>query len=791
MKRQTPFLVVKPWSRILPLLAILIALAASSQAADTGSFGELIDIDGLMFQHDGVAYQVSSYDRSGGNNDGDIKKNMQPRKEGDGYVVFDEKGPGCIYRIWSASARGWIRFYFDGETEPRISLDNFGELFSGKYVPFVKPVSTAFLGGAVSYVPIPFAKSCKIVMELPQQMAYLQITWRTFTNSEGVRTFTRELPPEEQKKLDAVVAAWSKPGDPPAPFGPKCETVTKTISSGPGSVVLADLANAGIVRAVKLKLESPDPLFMRKVVLKMTTDGQDTPDVWSPVGDFFATGFGGIETRSLLVGVKDGEMYSYFPMPFEKGMKIELINESGSPVTGSAEVICEPVKSLPKGTLKFHAWWRRQDPVIIGQPFPILEATGQGHWCGLSLYMYDLGGLGFLEGDEQLEIDGLDKSHYHGTGTEDYFNCGWYFGTSGCQPLYGCTIRAEAPSFVHAYRVHMADLVPFTKDANIVMEHGPENDRSGDYSAVTYWYASPGTTNDFTTAPAFDRLPTPVKVLKAIEAEGCLDGADGKAERIDEVKIPVRLSGAEAMRLTCSGTNGSLTFRLNVLDDSGYDILGWFLASPTGVKAEALVDGKPSGIVFDTRSDQPEIQEVRIARLDRLQPGEHTLMFVVRGATNEGGNTLTADCFKLVHKNVFEGEDMKVLDKTPPRLLPQKLRFEGQHWSDDMQVWFLPGGPKEYFTLELPIEKAGKYRMGVYMTKAGDYGIVQFELDGKVIGEPFDGYGKGIARTPKIDLGEMELAAGSHSFKVEVTGKNPESHGHIVGLDCITLEPVE
>ena len=49
-------------------------------------------LDRLMFPHDGVAYQVSSYDRTGGNDDGDIRKNMNPRQEGDGYVVFEEKG---------------------------------------------------------------------------------------------------------------------------------------------------------------------------------------------------------------------------------------------------------------------------------------------------------------------------------------------------------------------------------------------------------------------------------------------------------------------------------------------------------------------------------------------------------------------------------------------------------------------------------------------------------------------------------------------------------------------------
>ena len=40
-------------------------------------------------------------------------------------------------------------------------------------------------------------------------------------------------------------------------------------------------------------------------------------------------------------------------------------------------------------------------------------------------------------------------------------------------------------------------------------------------------------------------------------------------------------------------------------EDSGYDILGWFVAGPEGSKAEAHVDGKPSGIVFDTSRPSP------------------------------------------------------------------------------------------------------------------------------------------------------------------------------------------
>src|SRR5690242_8060455 len=64
---------------------------------------------------------VTSYDRSGGNDDGFSGKYSFVRKEGDNLVLADLKGPGCIYRIHTPSPTDDpLEFYFDGETTPRI-----------------------------------------------------------------------------------------------------------------------------------------------------------------------------------------------------------------------------------------------------------------------------------------------------------------------------------------------------------------------------------------------------------------------------------------------------------------------------------------------------------------------------------------------------------------------------------------------------------------------------------------------------------------------------------------------
>src|SRR5580704_1421186 len=60
--------------------------------------------------------QDSSYDRSGGNGDA----NNFLRREGNKAILSDIRGPGCIYRFWSANAAGHLSIYFDGEATPRI-----------------------------------------------------------------------------------------------------------------------------------------------------------------------------------------------------------------------------------------------------------------------------------------------------------------------------------------------------------------------------------------------------------------------------------------------------------------------------------------------------------------------------------------------------------------------------------------------------------------------------------------------------------------------------------------------
>jgi len=107
--------------------------------------------------------QISSYDTTGGNNDGFSGLYSYIRKEGRKRIIAELKGPGIIERIWTPTpSEDTLEFYFDEETKPRIRI-RFIDFFSGNHFPFVSPVVGNEVGGYYSYLPIPYQHSCKIV----------------------------------------------------------------------------------------------------------------------------------------------------------------------------------------------------------------------------------------------------------------------------------------------------------------------------------------------------------------------------------------------------------------------------------------------------------------------------------------------------------------------------------------------------------------------------------------------------------------------------------------------------
>ena len=115
--------------------------------------------------------------------------------------------------------------------------------------------------------------------------------------------------------------------------------------------------------------------------------------------------------------------------------------------------------------------------------------------------------------------------------------------------------------------------------------------------------------------------------------------------------------------------------------------------------------------------------------------------------------------------------------------------FPKGNWSGTDHLWWTGGKPGDRLTLELPVKTTGRYELLTVMTKARDYGIVQWSLDGKKIGPPHDLYNSpDVVTTGVVSLGTLDLKAGKHRLTIEIVGAHPQAiKAYMFGLDYLYL----
>jgi hypothetical protein len=150
------------------------------------------------------------------------------------------------------------------------------------------------------------------------------------------------------------------------------------------------------------------------------------------------------------------------------------------------------------------------------------------------------------------------------------------------------------------------------------------------------------------------------------------------------------------------------------------------------------------------------------------------------------GYWTSIETFKV--KGAIEGEKLKILGKTGGNPQEQDMTSFAGQWSGDAHLWWIEAKPGDKLDLALAVTRAGKYRLGMQLTKAPDYGIVQLSLDGEKLGEPIDLYHKSVIPTGLLALGTHDLTAGEHKLTVEIVGANDKAiKAYMFGLDYVKL----
>jgi hypothetical protein len=538
---------------------VLAVLPALPGAAQVTGYESLANWDALPLAKTGAAAHLnSSYDRDGGNLDwnwypGYTRQLNEAADDGIAVTLLDVQGAGVLNRYWmphaTANDTRDITITVDEglPTEAVISTESDPFLYGGDGDPhaalFEGPLVPTAAGGQVSYEPIGFTASLKVESINRQHLTsaqggpvnnysdrhYYQLNYTLYSNGASVQPYANSLDssdPRTAARQQAVNVLNNVGQNPAGASGTSLEALTGAQAITPGQTVsLASLAagQSGTVRRLNVRMDSPTDAGLADLRVRVRYDGEAEHAVDVPVGAFFGAASPSAPAyQSLPMGTdSDDGFYCYFPMPYRKGIAVELYNAgSGNVDIDGAAVEYEP-GAVPADAGYFHAVYAESNPG--SGKHQILSAAGPGHYVGNILTLKALDGdtdglhRRILEGDETITVDGTNV--LQGTGLEDAYSGGFYYNHVLDQNDDGDTVNpvadAEALSGlllmdtvddlasgqpdissgilqVSQYRWLIPDLVPFEDGILVEIENYGGQDATFGSTAFYYVVPEPG-----------------------------------------------------------------------------------------------------------------------------------------------------------------------------------------------------------------------------------------------------------------------------------------------------------
>ncbi|MBU1098104.1 MAG: DUF2961 domain-containing protein [Bacteroidetes bacterium] len=425
------------------------------------------------------------------------------------------------------------------------------------------------------------------------------------------------------------------------------------IHSG-NTAVLADVEGPGVITRIWVTIDSRDPYFLRRILLRIYWDGEENPSVEAPIGDFFGNGFQYTHYYSAFAGMTSGGYFCYLPMPFNKSARIEVVNQTGEEVYAfyyhiDYQKLEEP---LDKDIAYFHAQWRRDIRTNNNENYLILDAEGEGHFVGVNMNMQPYkNSYWYLEGDEMIYVDGEQFPSVYGTGMEDYFTSGWYFKNGEYSaPYHGLIMKDDSTSRIVAYRYHIGDAVPFKKSIKVTIEHGHANEEIADFSSTAFWYQMEPH-KKFEKIPNGNlRIPLRATIPNGLyEAENIKPSDCNLQFNVEDMsEYGPEWSGLKQLRVEGEKENDMFSLNIPESEENAYNITLFYTTGPNYGDVEIFNELNKIGVFSGYNKDVMPGGKIE---LPNVKSGEDNtkLSFKISGKDKKSsGYAVGLDGFKLV-----------------------------------------------------------------------------------------------------------------------------------------------
>lgn len=433
----------------------------------------------------------------------------------DGYVIASaDDGPGFVSRLFLAAgtpdtSTGQLRFLtgFDDETfrayvddlsEPVLD-GRVSELLSGALEPFVPPLLMDGSEATVSYVPISYDARLRIVLDglHDDRVYYYQVDRRSAaaTTAFSARALAAAAPAEiGRMEVEAAGIEGTSPW-----------ADTDVLVPSGGSAVLLDRSGPGTLRRLRLTIDDGLPPELGTLVLSAAWDSAAQPALDVPLSALFACDPVPVTFETLPMQARASgnrvELTLTLPMPFESRATLSLRNTAAP--SRRIRVSANGTSVLPDGDWgHLRAVTSERVSPAAGEHHVVIDTVGRGKYVGTVLSATGHADPGtaapspfnFLEGDDDARIDGTLA--LQGTGTEEFFDRGWYFARGSYSGLFSAVPRVASDGIegqATLLRWHVtSNAIDFQRSLRLAFEYGASRPETASrYVSVGLYYGRP------------------------------------------------------------------------------------------------------------------------------------------------------------------------------------------------------------------------------------------------------------------------------------------------------------
>jgi len=270
-----------------PVVALGLATSAWAQAPGAPT------LELARLQKGVKSKRISSYDKSGGNND-----RLEGIAPGQRRTLFDVKGAGVIDHIWITIAPPppalsrhdlILRMYWDGEANPSVEApvgDFFGQGWDESYPFSVLPLAAGPREGRamVSYFPMPFASGARI--EIENDSAQKVDAFYYYVDYQEMASLPADLGRFHAFYNHALTEASPEGENEWSVLGPQGKNTT-----GDRNYLIADIEGKGHYVGVNYYVDCPSPMWYGEGDDMFFIDGERWPSSLHGTGteDYFNT----------------------------------------------------------------------------------------------------------------------------------------------------------------------------------------------------------------------------------------------------------------------------------------------------------------------------------------------------------------------------------------------------------------------------------------------------------------------------------------------------------------------